>query len=335
MSNREYTTRLLAPYQPQRELSALVVELNQVYHSFEAAAYDRRHPEITAQLPPLWRAMVEQALQRLPRPAYRVLDFGCGTGFEAIQLLTCLGPSRIARLTCCDPSPEMLARCRAKVAPLCGAAVFCSDLDAIPTTEPYDLLLTNALLHHLPDPAAEVRRLLPLLTDDALWLAGHEPSARFYRNADCLRAFRDYQRVHRWRRLLQPRRYWRRLIDLWTGVPARHTAQEAVRRGLLRYPPPPDVLGAVVDYCVAISPEQAAAGRGLDFEALQQQLAPSWSLVWVQTYAFMGHFYVGDLPGRWADVARELAGRHPHDGASFSALWSRNASAHSSSPASP
>jgi hypothetical protein len=69
-------------YQPLVPLPTLVEETNRIYHSFDAGNYDADHLEIRQLWPGLWIEM----MQHLPvRGIWRVLDFGCGTGFEAAQ----------------------------------------------------------------------------------------------------------------------------------------------------------------------------------------------------------------------------------------------------------
>ena len=84
----------------------------------------------------------------------------------------------------------MLAHCRSRIAPHFPAAVFTTDLTRLPPEEEgYDLLATNSLLHHLPDPVATITALLPRLKADAWWIAGHEPSRRFYANPACVQMY--------------------------------------------------------------------------------------------------------------------------------------------------
>src|SRR5205823_5403176 len=125
--------------------------------------------------------------------------FGCGTGFEARQLLQNIPVSDIAALTCYDPCPEMLEKCRAKITPLFPDTMFCSSLEeALTPNAPYTLLVTNSVLHHLPDVTLTISNLLPLLDPDAMWLAGHEPSLRFYKNIECVKNLEAYLQERRW-----------------------------------------------------------------------------------------------------------------------------------------
>jgi SAM-dependent methyltransferase len=111
-TNTDFLQDTLKPYQPQLEIAQLVVEVNKLFHKFDAKDYDRQHPEIHQQLPPIWQEMICLAIDVAETSVWRILDFGCGTGFEAEQLIRNMPEGSIAELTCYDPSPEMLACCQ-------------------------------------------------------------------------------------------------------------------------------------------------------------------------------------------------------------------------------
>ncbi|NJK52294.1 MAG: hypothetical protein HC936_04730 [Leptolyngbyaceae cyanobacterium SU_3_3] len=46
MTNTDFITTVLAPYQPQLPMEELVLEVNRLYHAVEAQDYDDRHPEV-------------------------------------------------------------------------------------------------------------------------------------------------------------------------------------------------------------------------------------------------------------------------------------------------
>ena len=122
-----------------------------------------------------------------------------------------------------------------------------------------------------------------------------------------------------------PSKYVRRIAEtLGLGTsPARVTAARAVAEGLFERAPSPLAIERIVDFAVANSPEEAAAGRGLDYEEMAQELRGSWELRRVSTYGFMGQFFEGDLPRRWREVCARLQAEHPRDGATFCAVWER------------
>lgn len=315
---RDHLAALVAPFGPTRPADELVRAINQIYHACEAATYDTTHPEIFTDLPAVWDQLVAHAA--LPPGRLTIVDYGCGTGFAASQVLRLLGTERIARLLCFDPSPEMLARCESR---LRGAAVdvrFASTLETF-AGEAIDVLLTSSVLHHLPDPLAPARELR--LKPGGVWLAGHEPSARYYRNPACLALWRRFERERRVRTLLSPRRLWaiaRQRLGLASDV-ASLTAREVAARGWFRRAPDPRTIDRIVDLHVAHDADEAAAGRGLDVDALTTDLGDAWALQWTTSYSFLGATPERTAPTKWRDAAADLARTYPRDGAHFCAIW--------------
>ena len=331
MNSLEFMTSLLAPYEPQVPVEELVEQLNCFFHAREAAVYDNQHPEIHDQLEPVWNHMIEVGLPRQSGHPLRVLDFGCGTGFEAKLLLDSDSDGYgsyglIGELVCYDLSPEMVEKCRAAIGNCKTPVRFISDLDELMREEkPFDVLITNALLHHLPDPMDTIDALAPILSKDAVWLAGHEPSSRFYKNDNCHEVFEDYQRNSKLERLFSPARYIgavRRMLHP-DDDPAEGTARAAVKAGLVKKRLSRAVVYRLVDFHVPHTPEEAAAGRGLDFADMEKQNQGHWKLVWKTSYNFMGPVLEDDLPSQWRSQCRLLKERFPDDGASFCTVWSR------------
>jgi len=326
MTNEESIASLIEPFGPQLPADQTVVELNRLYHASEAWDYDEKHLEIYEQLPPLWNEMAKQALQQHPSTEWHILNFGCGTGFEAEQLLKHLPQGSVVRLTCYDPSVEMIERCRPRVSSLFPGARYYADPNSFSTeNECYNLLATNSLLHHLPDQVATIQGLLPLLSSGAVWLAGHEPSSRFYRNPECVRTLDAFLHERRWRKYFSPKVYLRRFRQILglESDPARQAARESFRQGLFSKSPSVHLVSRLVDLHVAHSAEEAALGRGFDPADLQQDFARIWKPLWMKSYSFMGPFYESNLPRRWRRVSHELSKRFPQDGANFCSVWRR------------
>ncbi len=312
--------KMLQEFKPQLPLPSLVEQLNRIYHAHEARGYDRMHPEIYAALPATWTQM----LSHLPRRrAWRVLDFGCGTGFEASQTLPALDRS-LEYLACYDPSPEMLGLCRKRLGGY-SQVVFLSDFSEIAAKGPYDLLLTNSLLHHLPSVDSTLAALIPCLSSDAFWLAGHEPSARFYRNPQCCRLLEQYSRQRRWLKYLEPKAYaakLRRMMGL-DPDPVKATTVSAFEQGLFKKMPSETLVSRLVDFNVPHGEDEAREGRGFDYEGLQALWKGQWSLELVKTYSFLGFVKEVSASTRWQREAHQLAVQFPRDGANFCCVWKR------------
>ena len=326
MKSSDRVDLLLAPYQPRLPVDQLVLELNRFYHASEARDYDVNHDEISRQLPPLWKEMVKLALRHLGDAPLYVLDFGCGTGFEADQLLRHLPGKRIAHLTCYDLSPEMLAGCRRRLAGRVDSLRLTNHMHELTCSQqPYNLVLTNSLLHHLPEPLETFADLENMLARRSVWLNGHEPSSRYYCNPRCRSIYEQFLAQRRIRKYLVPSRYYsvaRKILGLRSN-PSRWAAAEAYRRGLFRVKPPAALVSSLVDFHVAHSAREAESGRGFDFRRLEWQLRSRWRLKWTKTYAYMGPYYEARLPKHWQRACKNLADDHPDDGANYCAVWTR------------
>lgn len=310
----------LAPYQPLVPLQALVEETNRIYHSFDARNYDAAHLEIRLLWPGLWAEM----MRHLPeKDGWRVLDFGCGTGFEAEQLFNNLG-SKIEFLMAYDPSSEMLAQAKRRLAGN-SRVHFADDLNRVGARGTYNLLVTNSVLHHLPEIENTVFSLQPLLSSDSYWLAGNEPSTRFYRNPECRALAQKYSEYRERMKWFELSRY----IDKFRKISGHHTlratALTAVERGLFAMVPSDTVIARLVDFHVPHPLDDADAVRGLDLEKMQSTLKEQWTLQWSKTYSYLGQFSELAAPRKWRDKAGLLKNHFPADGANFCAVWSCNA----------
>jgi len=319
----------LEQYRPTRPMAVLVETLNRLYHEFEADGYESNHPEIFEQLPPIWREMIARSVLLLgPRERkLRILDFGCGTGFEARQCLTQVPSDRIERLVCYDPSEEMLNQCRQGLQQSRHRVAFVSDLGELEQSDRFDVLMTNSVLHHMMDPAGTFRNITRLLSPSAVWLCGHEPSRRFWQNRECLELLSRYRRARQLRRWASPQRYARKLAR-WVGLrelPEEYAARRAFEEAIFERRPPAGMVGSLVDYHVLSSECELTDNRGLDFENLAAVFAGEWELVWHKSYSFLGPYYEGEVAGSWRAKARQLAERFPKDGANCCLLWRRAA----------
>ena len=257
-------------------------EVNKIFHSFGAIDYDRGIQNIP-RLSPIWIEMIAQ----LPHTSsWNVLDFGCGTGFEADLLLSRIG-DKVAKFTAYDPSVEMITICKNRLQKYHQVA-FCSGIEEVRSRGPFDLLLTNSLLHHLPNIVDTVGSLLPNLSNNAVWLAGHEPSARFYRNDECLKLLEEYRHIRKFAKWFSLSNYATKLRLLLRDNPLNATADVAYKRGLFLKRPNPAVIDRIVDFHVPHSAADVTNGHGLDIEKIQTWLPRDWILQWSKTYASSG-----------------------------------------------
>ena len=316
----------LETYGPTKPIPVLVEELNKLYHEHEAGEYEGTHPEIFEQLPPLWREMISVLNDQLGHGKVRVLDIGCGTGFEARQCLAAIRSERFERMACYDPSPGMLRLCRRSLAGGPNCIQFLTDLSELSEEGgKFNVLITNSVLHHMADPVSSILAVAPLLSPGAVWLCGHEPSRRFLRNPDCRAALQCYRAYDRWRKFLSPHRYARRLLRCVgaTERPEDYAARRAVELSMFKRRPPARLVCELVDFHVVASESQMEQPKGLDFSELQSAFACEWKLVWRRTYSFLAQYYAGTLPAGWRNEERRLAAQHPDDGGNCCLVWRR------------
>jgi len=94
----------------------------------------------------------------VPATATAVLDVGCGDGFLAARLAR-----RVPLVVAIDTDAPVLGRARARFPD--AAVTWChGDVLTYPQErEPFDAVVSNAALHHLPDARAALRRLSQLV----------------------------------------------------------------------------------------------------------------------------------------------------------------------------
>ncbi len=118
----------------------------------------------------VFRGQLRQLRQRTAtlarmQPGEQVLDVGCGTGTLAMEVQSCVG--RAGRVAGIDPSPQQIARARAKAArrhvPIEFQIGVIEQL-AFPD-QTFDVVLSTLMMHHLPaslkrQGLAEIARVL-------------------------------------------------------------------------------------------------------------------------------------------------------------------------------
>ncbi len=305
-------------------LDELVIGVNQIYHKHEAGLYNRRHPEIFAELENLWTTLLENAGKSLPKRKLRILDYGCGTGFAALQAIRHFSPQGIEQVCCYDLSPEMIEKCKESLAKQQTPVLATSSKSELQSLSgSFDLILTNSLLHHLPSPETQAEEFAQLGSSKSVWVAGHEPSRRFFQNNDCVNFYNTYLASHRINRLFNPMSYLRGALRVFRASPARLTANDAFGQGLFAKPIPASLISEIVDVHVPITVEDAKAGRGFDISEFARSLSKQWSLAFQHSYNFLGPVPETRVSRYWRSECRRMSDKFPDDGANFAAVWNK------------
>lgn len=307
----------------QGSASQFIGRVSNLYHEAESAYYDQIHPELLDAVA-IWQTCLATIAPELPE-RLTVLDVGAGTGFASAVVAAALAP-RVARIVCLDPSAAMLAKARTRLRNLQPEPRFVvGDIGCLSDREPrFDLIVTNSVLHHLPDIQAFLAQLARLLRPKGFYVAGHEPSREFFQRPAILRWTAAYRKWRRLRRLVTPSRHWNRIAGREVAAdPEAATSAALVEQGLLSQPLPPGVIRQLIDIHVPGAP---GSGLGLGLPGLDpadilsgggfhERVSISYSHIKDST-AQMGPL--------WRQVDRWLARRYPRGGSNFLIAAQRN-----------
>lgn len=289
------------------------------YHEAESAYYDQIHPELHDALA-VWRASLTTITPELP-DRIEVLDVGAGTGFATAAVVGALAP-RIARVVCLDPSRAMLEQARRRLAGVTPAPVFVvGDIGCLDDSAPrFDLIVTNSVLHHLPDIQTFLGSIRRLLRPRGFYVAGHEPSRDFFECPAVHRWTSVYRQWRRVRRLGSPA-YWRRRSARGASTDLEAATNAAlVRVGLIDRPLPPGVVRQMIDIHVPGAPG-FGLGLGLGLPGLSRDDILSGELRGFQCRVSTSYSHIKDSRARmgpvWRVIDRWLARRYPMSGSNF------------------
>lgn len=290
------------------------------YHEAESASYDQIHPELGDALA-VWRACLTAIAPDLPE-RLEVLDVGAGTGFATAAVVAALAP-RIARVVCLDPSRAMLEQASRRLAGVTPAPAFVvGDIGCLDDRAPrFDLIVTNSVLHHLPDIQSFLGRIRRLLRPGGFYVAGHEPSRDFFERPTVHRWTSVYRQWRRVRRLASPAAYWRRRFARGAAADLEAVTNAAlVRVGLIDRPLPPGVVRQLIDIHVPGAPG-FGLGLGLGLPGLSRDDILSGELRGFHCRVSVSYSHIKDSRSRmgpvWRHIDRWLARRYPMSGSNF------------------
>jgi ubiquinone/menaquinone biosynthesis C-methylase UbiE len=155
---------------------AHVTRANVAYHDRLAETYDDRlglfHPHVVAHME---RLLEEDVFSRIPEPrTARVLDLGCGTGYLEQFLV-----GRFEDITGVEVSGGMLEIARRKYPGVRFVQRDVYEFEIEP--EGYDVILENALFHHLRDYDEIFERMIGGVRPGGVLFLGCEPNAFAHR----------------------------------------------------------------------------------------------------------------------------------------------------------
>jgi SAM-dependent methyltransferase len=196
----------------------------------------------------------------------------------------------------------------------------------------FPLVVTHSVLHYLFELKPFCRLLHSLIEPGGRYVMANEPNARFWDNTECVETLRRKERSDRRRkraaRFLDPRRYGAKLLRLLG--PSRPADAFAVMNHRLRERfhlrgelTPSEIMHINEPHLPdpgSDSPTLRLGSNGLDWERLKE-VFPPLRLEVVRTSGYLGRENLDRIESKWREADRDLAGRCPLHGSSFTALW--------------
>ncbi len=311
--------KLIADYLESEGIVAdvgfFVGETSNLYHKYESQIYDRKQKSISNSAK-VWKKSLLNICSHLP-DRFSLLDFGCGTGFAADIFMSIFG-RRVEKLVCFDLSSDMVSICREKLSSRYDTKMIFlegeSGLEKL-SNQNFDVVLTNAVLHHLLDLHVFLERLDRLLAPGGIYVMGHEPNANFYRNKSLIKItkrFGTYKRF-KWRLSLD---YVLQKLKIRSGARglAQLTNNGLRSRGLIERDIPEFMIRKLVDIHVpsGIDRPQPWGLNGFSKEFVLDALQE------LDLVCFVSYDHIKDSHVKeswiWSLVEQHLSKKYPDDG---------------------
>lgn len=314
MSHKQKMQEYLSKYNIAMPIDNFVSVTSNIYHSYEAREYDERHFSIEYSKK-YWSKVTDLIAQNFAdQNQLTVLDFGCGTGFATEQLLHSALNPKVSAISCYDLSEDMIAVCQQKFTTNPKFSFFSNAKgyeEMLSRNEKYDIVVCNALMHHILEPESVFQLINGLLKTDGIFVMGHEPNKKFYQN-DMLQSvskiFRLYKRVSR-------RLFAKKIATTNINISiATHT--ELVKKDIVPKDFPSSIIPKFVDIHVPMSnyKVQPWGEPGFDIDYVNRYLDNNFKIVAQITYSHIKdqQAYKTFL---WRNAATALSKIFPADGA--------------------
>lgn len=275
------------------------------------------------------------ASQLLPRPL-AILDIGCGAGYDLGVIREVFPRHDVERVVGFDISADMMARAWASADGYPCRMILGSLGDAL-AHGPFHLVVTHAMVHHIPNLAHFFTMIDRALVPGGIYLMGHEPNRRHWENLDRMPLVRHLHAAEKRRRMVrkvfQPSRYINKLGRL-LGILEDQSTEAKVNRILrdrcgIGGELTTKELHRLIDIHVPdrLPGDFRIGFDGFDWDELGSTMLTSFQLTSLVTY---GYTLESPSPKYWPkDWKRwdaELAKKHPLNGICFTALWRKHES---------
>ena len=294
--------------------------VNVTFHEFEAEVYDQEHRDMWESVPEQIELLVGDWLVKRPQPpeSLHVLDIGCGTGLASDSLFKSRVGPKIRSIDLLDTSRSMLRRALERAAswPV-PVRQFEGLLDSLPAGQPYDVIVTSSVLHHVPDLSGFFRTIRSMQRAGGVFLHVQDPNGDYMNDPELSRRKAEVTpKVPDWIQRLHPRRILGRVQREITGRQGEDyiskTNQALISQGVIKEPLTVAELFAITDIHVN-------DGSGISIRQLRG-LLPDYELLGQRSYGFFGQLPYG-LPKRLAVREDELIAAGAPNGLHIGAIW--------------
>lgn len=312
MTDQQKMRAYLDGYHIATDVADFVSQTSNIYHSYEAENYDERHFSISYSKKYWDKVTAFLDAHFSDRQTVDALDFGCGTGFATEQLLDSKLNSRLRGIACYDLSPDMVAMCRKKFGGDARLSFYADHSGYVQLRDNgnrYDIIVCNALMHHILEPDSVFKMIGDLLKPGGVFVMGHEPNRDFYNNKT-LHSFSQLFRIYK--------RIAKKLGKKSHGAGkdiALLTHQEMLGRGMIPADFPVRIIPKFVDIHVPLANfnPQPWGENGFDLAYVNQYL-DGFELVTQITYSHIKDQQAYQWP-LWKSMAGWLERIYPKDGA--------------------
>jgi 2-polyprenyl-3-methyl-5-hydroxy-6-metoxy-1,4-benzoquinol methylase len=202
MKTIDQISHYLSRYNLKTTAGDFISVVSNIYHDFESKTYDESHVSIKLS-DKYWKNATNYVCNYFKNQNdLLVLDFGCCTGFASEQIIKNRNLEfKISKLYCYDLSESMIAESKKKFDNN-SKLNFYSDKDGflqlLEENKNFDLVVCNALLHHILEPEKLLVQFSELINKDGILIIGHEPNKLFYQSKILqfvTQSYRYYKRV--------------------------------------------------------------------------------------------------------------------------------------------
>lgn len=320
-------------YEIKESVNDFVGKVSNIYHEIESKNYNKLHKVMFDIASNYWDIIIKENQTSFNNNMV-VLDYGCGTGFAIDKLLKSDIKSKVKKVICYDLSKHMIDECKKNITKNHSEInnlefEFLSGNEGrkIIDSHKYDLIITNALLHHLVDLKSFFNFIQLNLNSKGIFIVGHEPNTNFYNNDILIKKTKSFQKYKKIKNRL-------RLNTILVKLKIKKIATEniivatnnkLISNKLINKNLPNKIIPKLVDIHVPIglSKKQVWGEIGFNADLILNNYLTNFNLLDVKSY-----FHIKDYKAYksfyWKKIIRSLEKKYPDDGADCIMIFKKN-----------